>query len=120
MLENTIFQHLRRKYDKIFYFKEKNECDFLIKEKEKIIYAIQVCYELNEDNQKWINTSIKRNKTRQRHNNNFKSRRWNQRTRKNNRNKTSVEMVIRILTNFHFSQKTMHKKQILTFLKIKK
>lgn len=75
MLENTIFQHLRRKYDKIFYFKEKNECDFLIKEKEKIIYAIQVCYELNEDNQKWINTSIKRNKTRQRHNNNFKSRR---------------------------------------------
>lgn len=52
MLENIIFQHLRRQHDEIFYFKERNECDFLIKEKDRIIQAIQVCYLLNGDNQK--------------------------------------------------------------------
>ncbi|MEK6972815.1 MAG: ATP-binding protein [archaeon] len=50
MLENQVFLHLRRKYKELFYFKEKNECDFIIKEKGKITQAIQVCYELNEDN----------------------------------------------------------------------
>lgn len=52
MLENTVFLHLRNKYKKIFYFKEKGECDFVVKEKEKITKAIQVCYELRADNQK--------------------------------------------------------------------
>ncbi len=52
MLENIVFLHLRRKYKEIFYFKEKNECDFLLKEKNQIISAIQVCYELHEDNKK--------------------------------------------------------------------
>jgi uncharacterized protein len=52
MLENIIFQHIRRQHDEIFYFKERNECDFLIKEKDKITQAIQVCYLLNGDNQK--------------------------------------------------------------------
>jgi predicted AAA+ superfamily ATPase len=42
--------HLRRKYLEIFYFKESNECDFIVKEREKIKEAIQVCYALNEDN----------------------------------------------------------------------
>ena len=42
--------HLRKRYKNIFYFREKNECDFLVKEKNKIIAAIQVCFELNEDN----------------------------------------------------------------------
>ena len=32
--------------------KEKGECDFLIKENSRIIIAIQVAYELNEDNKK--------------------------------------------------------------------
>ena len=50
MLENTVFVHLKQKYHDIFYFKEKNECDFLVKEKEKITKAIQVCFELSEDN----------------------------------------------------------------------
>ena len=50
MLENQVFLQLRRKHKEIFYFKEKNECDFVVKEKEKINQAIQVCYELNEDN----------------------------------------------------------------------
>ena len=50
MLENAVFLALRRKHKEIFYFQEKNECDFLIKEREKITHAFQVCYELNEDN----------------------------------------------------------------------
>lgn len=50
MLENQVFLHLRRKHKEIFYFKEKNECDFVVKEKEGIAQAIQVCYELTEDN----------------------------------------------------------------------
>ncbi|MBI2665767.1 ATP-binding protein [Candidatus Woesearchaeota archaeon] len=49
MLENVVFLGLRRKYKEIFYFKEKNECDFVIKEKEKVIKAIQVCLEFNEE-----------------------------------------------------------------------
>jgi uncharacterized protein len=50
MLENLIFLALRRKYKNIFYFQEKKECDFVIKEKEKITQAIQVCYHLTEEN----------------------------------------------------------------------
>ncbi|MEK6887457.1 MAG: ATP-binding protein [Candidatus Aenigmatarchaeota archaeon] len=50
MLENLVFLHLRRKYKDIYYFKEKHECDFLIKEKGKITGAFQVCFELNSDN----------------------------------------------------------------------
>jgi predicted AAA+ superfamily ATPase len=50
MLENSIFLHLRRKYKEIFYFKGKGECDFLVKEQNKIKTAIQVSYDLNEEN----------------------------------------------------------------------
>jgi predicted AAA+ superfamily ATPase len=50
ILENIAYMHLRRKYLEIFYFKESNECDFIVKEREKIKEAIQVCYALNEDN----------------------------------------------------------------------
>ncbi|MBI2233068.1 MAG: ATP-binding protein [Candidatus Aenigmarchaeota archaeon] len=50
MLENTVFLHLRRKYKNVFYFREKHECDFLAGEKNNITAAIQVCYELNDDN----------------------------------------------------------------------
>ncbi len=42
--------HLRRKYKNIYYFKENKECDFIVKKKEKITQAIQVCYELNDEN----------------------------------------------------------------------
>ena len=52
VLENVVFLNLRRKYRNIFYFKEEHECDFLVKEREKIVKAIQVCYELNENNKK--------------------------------------------------------------------
>ena len=50
MLENTVFLGLRRKFKDIFYFSGKNECDFLVRDRNKIIMAIQVCYNLNTDN----------------------------------------------------------------------
>jgi uncharacterized protein len=52
VLENIVFINLRKKYSKIFYFNEEGECDFLIKDKNEIILAFQVCYELNQDNKK--------------------------------------------------------------------
>ncbi len=51
-LENLVFLNLRRNGKEIFYFKDKKECDFVIKEKNGITQAIQVCYNLNEDNKK--------------------------------------------------------------------
>jgi hypothetical protein len=50
MLENLVFLTLRRDYKDIFYFQEKNECDFVIKEKDKITHVFQVCFDLNEEN----------------------------------------------------------------------
>ncbi len=50
MLENSVFLDLRRSGKEIFYFKGKKECDFVIKCKNKVTEAIQVCYDLNEDN----------------------------------------------------------------------
>jgi hypothetical protein len=52
MLENFVFITLRRSHKNIYYFRENGECDFLIKEDSRIIVAIQVAYELNEDNKK--------------------------------------------------------------------
>ena len=52
MLENCAFLQLRRAGKQVFYFKGDNECDFLVKEKNAIVNAIQVCYELTEDNKK--------------------------------------------------------------------
>jgi Predicted ATPase (AAA+ superfamily) len=50
MLENTVFLGLRRDGKDIFYFKGDKECDFLVKEENKITQAIQVCYNLTEEN----------------------------------------------------------------------
>jgi uncharacterized protein len=50
MLENTVFLGLRRTGKDIFYFKGDKECDFLVKEENKITQAIQVCSNLTEEN----------------------------------------------------------------------
>lgn len=50
LLENTVFLWLRRTHKELYYFKEQGECDFLIKEKNSITTAIQVCYEVTEEN----------------------------------------------------------------------
>jgi predicted AAA+ superfamily ATPase len=50
MLENVVFLGLRRKFRDIYYFQKKHECDFVVKEKDKITHAIQVCLDFNEEN----------------------------------------------------------------------
>lgn len=53
MLENAVFQHLRRTHTNLMYYKSQNsECDFLVREKNKIQKAIQVCWYLHEENMK--------------------------------------------------------------------
>lgn len=49
-LENAVYLFLRRKYREIFYFRDKTECDFVVKDRGKIIMAVQVCYDLNSEN----------------------------------------------------------------------
>jgi predicted AAA+ superfamily ATPase len=50
-LENLVYQHLRRKGLEIYYFKDKKECDFVVREKNSITHLIQVCYDLSMNNQ---------------------------------------------------------------------
>ena len=49
-LENVVFIELKRRKKEVYYFAEKNECDFLVKSETKISQAIQVCYELRKEN----------------------------------------------------------------------
>jgi len=50
LLENCVYLALRRKYKEIYYFKDKGECDFIVKEAQDILHIIQVCTEINPDN----------------------------------------------------------------------
>jgi len=50
LLENLVFLELKRRAQEIYYFKDKNECDFIIKEKNKITQAIQVCFKIDQNN----------------------------------------------------------------------
>ena len=49
-LENAVFIELKRAGKEIYYYSDKNECDFVIKEGKKIASAIQVCHSLDEPN----------------------------------------------------------------------
>ena len=50
LLENIVFIELRRRGNEVYYYSQKRECDFILKDKKKIAGAIQVCHELNEEN----------------------------------------------------------------------
>ena len=52
LLENIIFLHLRRRTKELFYYNENNkECDFIVLKNGKIEQIIQVCWDLNSDNE---------------------------------------------------------------------
>ncbi|MFH1409213.1 MAG: ATP-binding protein [Nanoarchaeota archaeon] len=51
-LENQVFLALRRKHGEIFYYKDTIECDFVVKEKNRIVMAVQACLSLTEENKK--------------------------------------------------------------------
>ena len=50
LLENIVFIELKRNRKEVYYFSNKNECDFLIRDGVKISEAIQVCYLLDASN----------------------------------------------------------------------
>lgn len=50
MLENIVFWQLRRKGEEIFYFEEKRECDFIVKDDQGKLFPYQVTWELKEEN----------------------------------------------------------------------
>jgi predicted AAA+ superfamily ATPase len=52
LFENMIYLSLRQKFNTLYYFREKGECDFVIKEKNTVTRVVQACYELNTDNLK--------------------------------------------------------------------
>jgi len=46
LLENTVFLALQRQGHHVYFYKEKGECDFIIKQETTITHAIQVCISL--------------------------------------------------------------------------
>ena len=51
ILENAVYLHLRRSYKDIMYYKDsKTECDFLIRQNDKILFVVQSCWHIDEDN----------------------------------------------------------------------
>ncbi len=49
-LENIVFIELKRRGKEIYYYRNKNECDFVVAGNRQIEGLIQVCYELNSEN----------------------------------------------------------------------
>ncbi len=52
LLENIVFLKLIREDYEIYYHKKKYECDFIIKDKNKIINAVQVCKSIESEETK--------------------------------------------------------------------
>ena len=50
LYENIVFIELKRRGKDVYYWKNKYECDFLVKKGEEVKEAIQVCYDLTEEN----------------------------------------------------------------------
>ena len=50
MLENMVFMQLRRQTPDIYYFQDKNECDFVVFEQGKLKGLYQVCWQLDQNN----------------------------------------------------------------------
>jgi predicted AAA+ superfamily ATPase len=50
LLENCVFIELLRREMTIYFFKNENECDFILEDRGTITTAIQVCYEITQEN----------------------------------------------------------------------
>ncbi len=51
-LENIVYLNLERtlgEEDRVFYFNEAKECDFVVQKSERVAELVQVCWTLNED-----------------------------------------------------------------------
>lgn len=52
LLENLVAIELRRRNREFFYFRDRSECDFVIMHKNRPHTAIQVCWEIHDNNKK--------------------------------------------------------------------
>lgn len=50
LMENLVLLELKRRNMEVYYHQEKFECDFVVKEGNSLQQAIQVCYEVTEQN----------------------------------------------------------------------
>ena len=50
LFENMVYLQLRRQKNEIYYFSEKNECDFVVFENGKFSELFQACFELTNEN----------------------------------------------------------------------
>jgi len=60
LLETIVLIELKRRGKQIFYFKNGEECDFIIKEENEITEAIQVCYNYNDENKEREDKGLKK------------------------------------------------------------
>ncbi len=51
LMENLAYAELRRRQKEVFYHRGRYECDFLIREKGRVVAAVQVTRELGEENE---------------------------------------------------------------------
>lgn len=52
ILENVVAIELFRRKMEVYYFKIRNECDFIVKQGPRPMHAVQVCWELTKHNEK--------------------------------------------------------------------
>lgn len=50
LLENMVFLQLRRQTPEIYYYSDKNECDFVVFQNSKLNSLYQVCWQLDQNN----------------------------------------------------------------------
>lgn len=55
LYENAVFLSLLEGQKEIYYHKNRGECDFLIKEGQKVVHAIQVSYQIKENREREVN-----------------------------------------------------------------
>ena len=54
LLENLVFSELKKAGADLFFYNKGFECDFIIKNKDNTLEAVQVCYELNDKNNTFL------------------------------------------------------------------
>ncbi|MFH0861134.1 MAG: ATP-binding protein [Candidatus Altiarchaeota archaeon] len=52
LMENLVYVELRRRGKRVYYHKNRAECDFLVQEKNRVVSAIQVTHKLDEENER--------------------------------------------------------------------
>ncbi|MEM6396607.1 MAG: ATP-binding protein [Bacteroidota bacterium] len=52
LFENAVYLQLRRNHKDLYYFRDKGECDFVVREGSSVSQVLQVCSEVNQDNMK--------------------------------------------------------------------